>query len=204
VSISTQTVDALLQAISEKKPTPGGGAVAALTLALAASLAEMVLNYSHGKKSLAQHADAHLRTLAQSQGIRARALDLADKDAQVYAALNAIQRQKDVAPSDESFQRAVRDAIEVPMDVLHRSAQLAEILDSLVGTTNRYLDSDLAMAAVLAEAAAQSACWNIRINLPGLTDEANRAAAEAEMNEHMERAAAAARRVQDALNRPAK
>jgi formiminotetrahydrofolate cyclodeaminase len=43
-------------------------------------------------------------------------------------------------------------------------------------TTNRQLDSDLAMSAILALAAAESAAWNVRVNLPHVADEARRAA----------------------------
>jgi formiminotetrahydrofolate cyclodeaminase len=45
----------LLAQIAAKSPTPGGGAVACATGALAAALAGMVVSYSLGKKSLAAH-----------------------------------------------------------------------------------------------------------------------------------------------------
>jgi formiminotetrahydrofolate cyclodeaminase len=42
------TIHDFVQDASAKQPTPGGGAVAALTGALAASMGEMVLIYSVG------------------------------------------------------------------------------------------------------------------------------------------------------------
>ena len=45
---------------------------------------------------------------------------------------------------------------------------LLELLETLIGRTNKYLASDLAIAGVAAEAAASSAGWNVRINAPGL------------------------------------
>ncbi|MGH9859948.1 MAG: cyclodeaminase/cyclohydrolase family protein [Candidatus Acidiferrales bacterium] len=189
----------MLQALASKSPTPGGGAVAALTLALGAALAQMVLNYSIGKKSLEAHAHIHEEALSQLQEMRDRALELADEDAAAYQALNAMLRRKDDPPSVEERKETVAHAISIPMEILQHAAKLAELLGHLAGTTNTLLDSDLAMAAILADAAAQSACWNVRINLPALADEADRAKARAEMDELAQRAAGAARRVQDSL-----
>ena len=53
-----------LNAAAAKQPTPGGGSIAALAGALAASMGEMVLNYSIGKKSLAEHEPALRDALA--------------------------------------------------------------------------------------------------------------------------------------------
>jgi hypothetical protein len=39
---------------------------------------------------------------------------------------------------------------------------MLELMKSLLGTTNPHLKSDLAIAAVLANAAARAAAWNVR------------------------------------------
>jgi len=204
VNLSEHTVASLLDAIAAKQPAPGGGAVAGLTLALSVALAQMVLNYSLGKKSLQQHAQLHEDSAALLRTARMRALELADEDAQAYEALNAIMRRKDNPPTDADRDRAVSSTIDVPMEVLQIAASVTPMLERLVGATNRYLDSDLAMAAILAEAAAQSACLNIRINLPELSKEAARRRFENHMNEDFQIASAAARRVQDKLRNQTK
>ena len=66
------TIHDFLNATAAKQPTPGGGSVTALCGALAAAIGEMVLNYSVGKKDLAQHQD-DLKT-GLSELTRARAL----------------------------------------------------------------------------------------------------------------------------------
>ena len=53
----THTIEQFLDATAAKQPTPGGGSVTALAGALAASMGEMVLNYSVGKKGLEAHQD---------------------------------------------------------------------------------------------------------------------------------------------------
>src|ERR1700722_17404921 len=44
------TIEQFLAATAAKQPTPGGGSVAALAGALAATIGEMALNYSVGRK----------------------------------------------------------------------------------------------------------------------------------------------------------
>src|SRR5947208_13252171 len=46
------TLKDFLNAAAARQPTPGGGSVTALAGALAASMGEMVVNYSIGKKGL--------------------------------------------------------------------------------------------------------------------------------------------------------
>ena len=46
------TIEEFLNAAAAKQPAPGGGSVTALVGALAASMGEMVINYSIGKKDL--------------------------------------------------------------------------------------------------------------------------------------------------------
>ena len=52
---ATTPIGDFLNAAAAKQPAPGGGSVAALAGALAAAMGEMVLNYTVGKKNLAQH-----------------------------------------------------------------------------------------------------------------------------------------------------
>ena len=46
----TTRIDEFLDAAAAKRPAPGGGSVTALAGALAASMGEMVVNYSVGKR----------------------------------------------------------------------------------------------------------------------------------------------------------
>lgn len=166
------TIQEFMTALGAKTPTPGGGATASITAALAAALARMVVNYSVGKKSLADHEAVNQQALTTLAEQCQRALHLAEADAKAYGALNELWRlDKDDPRRVEAFPAAVKNAIEPPSGVLTLALEMLQLMQTLTGTTNRLLKSDLAMAAVLAEAAARSAAWNVRINLPLLDDE---------------------------------
>lgn len=184
LQLNDMTLNELLGAISAKTPVPGGGAVAAVTAALAAAVEQMALNYSIGKKLLAEHDHAHRAALMQSQQALAQAMQLAEADAQAYAAMNALWKlAADDPRRAKELPNAVRNAIAPPKELLDSMHDLLATLNHLAGTTNPNLNSDLAIAAILAEAAARSAAWNVRINLPLLHDEQERLALTTTVNQ---------------------
>ena len=179
----------LLAALGEKSPTPGGGAVAALTGAIGAALGLMVVNYSVGKKSLAEHDHLHREALGTLGTLRDRTVELADADAVAYGRVNELMSLDEAdARRQRELPIAVRAAIDVPSAVITSSLEMLNLLQRLCGTTNRSLASDLAIAALLAEAAARAAAWNVRINLPMLGDEPAATALEQETSRRLEQA----------------
>lgn len=178
--LSALTFGDLLTSLGDKTPTPGGGAAASITLALAAHLGRMVVNYSKGKKSLAVHAETHDRALATLRQFGDRALDLAEEDAAAYGRLNTLWK---LDPEDEervaNWDDAVAAAIAAPKSVLEECVALADLLHELLPASNRHLLSDLAIAAILTEAAARAAAWNVAVNLP-LVGDSDRAGVIAE------------------------
>ncbi|MCP3906271.1 MAG: cyclodeaminase/cyclohydrolase family protein [Planctomycetes bacterium] len=184
------TVADLLSSIAAKAPTPGGGAVAALTAALGAALGRMVLAYSEGRKSLAEHADLHARVRPALETLQSRVVELAEADAVAYARLNELWRLDEDDPRRrEEFQDAVRGAIAVPQEILGAGLELLDLARDLCGASNKMLASDLAMTAVLAEAAVRCAAWNVRINTPQLADRAEATRLEHGVDEALTHAA---------------
>ncbi len=166
-SIASQPVGSFLESLSAKVPTPGGGASAAITGATAAATAAMVVSYSLGKKSLAECEDANQNAMARLTRARLMFLQLGDEDAEGYGELNALWKlDKDDPVRIEKWDDAVQGAITPPRAMLALSLELLRLCEQLVGTTNKQLKSDLGVAAVLGEAAARSAAWNVRINIP--------------------------------------
>ncbi|MGV6814344.1 MAG: cyclodeaminase/cyclohydrolase family protein [Phycisphaerales bacterium] len=171
-TLASQTVSAILESLSAKVPTPGGGAAAAITGATACATAGMVVSYSINKKSLAEHAEFNTNAQDQLRGFQSRFLQLADDDAQGYGVLNALWKlDKDDPHRIAGWTAAVAGAINPPSQMLALSITMLELCKDLISTTNRQLKSDLGVAAVLGQAAARSAAWNVRINIPLLQEQ---------------------------------
>ncbi|MFN7020860.1 MAG: cyclodeaminase/cyclohydrolase family protein [Phycisphaerales bacterium] len=175
-SIARLPLGELLAQLGDKRPAPGGGAAACLAGATAAALARMVVEYSLGRKSLAEHAgalEAHRRTLLR---LTAMFIELADEDAAAYGLVNHLSRLPEGDPRRAAeLPSAQAAAIAAPRAALAAASDLLRLLERLVTITNPHLRSDLAIAAVLAEGAARSAWWNIAVNLPTIADERARA-----------------------------
>jgi len=181
-SLPDMTLRRFIEALGAKAPTPGGGAAAGVTAAMAAALARMVAQYSAGKKALAVH-EATIQKAIESLGdAGGAALDLAQQDAAAYARLNAAMRlpEADAARAEE-LPQAVLEAIEAPMAVLRLALNVLRQSQIMVRASNAMLRSDLALAAIFGEAAVHSAAWNARINLPMLVDDRQREPYEREI-----------------------
>ena len=97
--------------LADKVPSPGGGAVAAVTLAHGAALGAMVLRYTVGRANFAAHEAQNTAALAELDAMRAEALRLADRDAAAYARLAALWKLPEGdATRARDFQPAVREA----------------------------------------------------------------------------------------------
>ena len=167
------TIAQLLTALGDKTPTPGGGAVAPLVAGLASSLGRMVLAYSVDKKSLEAHRTANEHAMEQLQEFQQQAMQCAEDDATAYGVLNALMKlPKDDPQRIDQWTSAVEGAMDPPRRTLALCGSMIEVVDALTATTNRWLASDLAVAAVLIAGAARGAAWNIRANLTQLDDAA--------------------------------
>jgi len=165
-SISRQ-LGPLTDAVAAHTPTPGGGAVAPAVGALAAALGSMVVTYTEGKKKYAEHAALHASAAERLGEFRHGLLAAADRDARAYEALSgAMALDKDDPQRAGRVSAAAADAARVPAGVIAMCHELLQLLESLAGRTNRMLRSDLAIAAILAEACCRASAWNVRINLP--------------------------------------
>lgn len=196
--IASITFGALLDNVAAKTPAPGGGAVASAAGALASSLANMVVAYSLGKKNLAEHQP----TLERASKMLAKAgeilLQLADEDAAAYALVNELSKlPEDDARRQREYPDAVEAAVNVPRAVVGTCCDVLRLLEQLAPITNKHLRSDLAIAAILAEAAAKSGWWNVAVNLTLIEDETARQVRE-EMMGMLEEAGARRVRVERA------
>ncbi len=187
MELKTLTVQDFVTAAASEAPAPGGGAVAAVTAATGAALAEMVANLTIGKKGYEDVKDVMVDLQQRAQVIRERSLELAQADADAFGLfMNALALPKETdeekAIRKEALQNAYKSAGSVPFEIGELANQIFDLADIAVQQGNTNLVTDGAIAAINARAAVRAAFLNVRINLMGIKDEAF----NKEMREKME------------------
>lgn len=169
--LAAAAVNDFLDDIAARRPTPGGGAVAATAGALACAMARMVSAYSGRPDSPAAERPAWERTAVGLRRADELLRALITEDAKAYGQLTAAAKAARADASTEPVhQQAVLGAIAAPLQVAALAAEALVLMDQLKESANRYLLSDLGVAAVLAAAAAQAAGYSVQVNLPSLKD----------------------------------
>ena len=171
-----QRVIDFVAATASKEPTPGGGAIAALTAATGAALAEMVANLTFGKKGY-EAVQTEMEVLqAKAEEIRNRMLELSQADADVFNIfMNALGLPKNTdeekAARTAAIQQAYKDAAMVPFEIGELANQIFDLAELASRKGNQNLITDGIIAAINARAAVKSAFLNVRINLSAIKDE---------------------------------
>jgi len=177
--IADVSVSVFADGVAAKQPAPGGGAVAGAVGALAAALGRMVAAYSIGKKGLEAEKGALEALEGRLAGAQARLLELADADARAYGVLNGLMKLDAGDPARATIGEAAAAAAGVPMEVVRLCARTLEIAEEMAPRSNQWLRSDLAITAILADAAARSASWMVEANLGSLREHAGAGASDA-------------------------
>ncbi len=165
------TIREFLEAAAAKQPAPGGGSAAAMAGALAAAMGEMVLNYSVGKKSLAEHEPRLREALAELTRARQLLLALMVEDQQAYEALTLARKLPESSPARQrDFDVALLASIRVPQAMGATALAIIDLADRMADKVNAYLLSDLAVSVELAMATIRCAIYNVRANLPDVAD----------------------------------
>ena len=166
----------LLDEIASETPTPGGGSVAALVVAMAAGLLEMAARASAESWSEAGGA------AAQAEAVRLRAGALARRNAEVYehalAAL-ALATAAVGKPGDAVIERALREAAEVPLEIAEAASDLAGLGALVSERVDPRFRADAATAVLLCEAAARAAAEIVAVNLTTVPQDPRAARANA-------------------------
>lgn len=182
-----QKVNDFVAATASKEPTPGGGAIAALTAATGAALVEMVANLTFGKKGY-EEVQSEMKDLqAKAESIRHRMLALSQADADVFNIfMNALGLPKNTEEEKTkraaAIQQAYKDAAMVPFEIGELAYQIFDLAELASKKGNQHLITDGIIAAINARAAVKAAFLNVRINLSGIKDEAFVADVTAKMN----------------------
>lgn len=159
-SIKEQRVKDFLKDLASKSPTPGGGAVAAITGAIAASLVEMVCNLTIGKKDYLDVQNKVVTISKEVQCLSKELQNLADKDSKSFQ--NVIKAYK--SGDKGKIKKTLIVATEVPEKTAKYCKKVQELAEIMVRIGNKNAYSDAMSAGHLAFAAMQSAQENIEIN----------------------------------------
>ena len=170
-------VQEFIDELASNSPAPGGGSVAALGGSLGAGLVSMVCNLTIGKEKYKENWTVMEGVLAKSEAIRAKFIDLMNKDTESFNVFMTAMKMPKATDEEKAVRKAAmaeasKLATEVPLVTLETCAELSEIALVAAEHSNPNAASDGGCAALLAEAAGKAAAYNVRINLPGVSDEA--------------------------------
>lgn len=200
--VADQRLGDFLEALASEQPVPGGGAAAAVSAALAASLTAMVVRLSLDRPKYAEFSELHAEALAASDAAHVRFLQLADADASAYAAYRAARsmpRETDaeIDAREAATRDAARGATKVPLEVVKACHAQVEMVDRVAGRTNLYVASDLEVAALLLDSGARAAAANVRVNLPSIGDDGYASAVTAELDQRLQQIQSSADRARE-------
>jgi len=161
--------------LSTDSPAPGGGSTAALCGALSASLSSMVSNLTVGKKDYEKVQDKVRKIAVRAQELKDVFLDAVNLDTQAFNELMAAYKLKKKTDEqkrerENGIQKALKEATLVPFRVLEKSVEALELAKGVALDGNKNSLSDAGVAGLTAQAAAEGAFYNVKINLPDIQD----------------------------------
>lgn len=178
-----------LDLVASREPAPGGGAVAAMTAAMAASLVAMAARFAPGDVVDAE------QIAARSDGHRGEVTELAERDGRAFGqVLAALRSPRDVDPDGRrgALHAAWTEAATVPVLIAETAGRIALDAANIARDGNPNLRGDACTAGFLAVGSARAASTLAELNVragklpPELLD---RAAAAVRIAEQAARAA---------------
>jgi formiminotetrahydrofolate cyclodeaminase len=172
-----QPIRHFLDKLASKSPEPGGGSVAALTGSLGAGLVSMVCSLTLGKEKYKDVQPQVEALIKESEKLRTEMQDLIQKDTEVYGGLSEVYKMPKNTDSEKAartakMQEALKLACQVPFEIGLKSLEVAKLAQRAADIGNVAAVSDAGVAVLLAQACAQSAALNVKINVNSIKDEA--------------------------------
>lgn len=169
MKIRDQKIKDFLDDLASKKPTPGGGATAALAGAMAAGLVIMVAKLSVEK-------DKGFKEIEEeAEKLKKELLSLADEDCQVFEeVMKAYRLPKESKMQSEKrkmrIQEALREAALLPLRTAEKAVEIVRLASFCARRGNQNAISDARVGIELGTAAVYGALENVRINLETIED----------------------------------
>ena len=162
-----------------KKPTPGGGAVAALIAAQGAALTMMTAEFTIGNEKYKEFEERCIGARANSSYIYMNLCMAIDQDAEAYNMVVEARKlpqntEEEIMIRNQKLEEANLAATMVPFKVMRLCREGLNAASFMIGYCNPNIQSDLSIA-ILSLAAGLRASWmNVLVNLPSLKNETQR------------------------------
>ena len=160
----------ILRSIASSEPTPGGGSVAALSLAHAHSLSLMVARLTLANDKWADGHDAAKTSIELSETGLEESILLANSDSEAFESVMSAYRlpkatEIEKKQRSEEIRKATIGAALAPLNTASSAQKLLSNLEKQCASCNPNALTDLASASEMALSAAKIASLNVRINL---------------------------------------
>jgi methenyltetrahydrofolate cyclohydrolase len=176
MSLIDKSVRDCLAAFSSPDPTPGGGSAAALAAAVGASLLMMVACLPKTRSRSDEDRAALDAAMDVLTGVRERLTAAIDADTAAYNRVVSAYRlpkgtDEEKALRKAAVQNAMREAIDVPLEVMRLSAVALDAAQAVAAHGHQAASSDVGVAVTLLRSGLQGARLNIDVNLTSIDDE---------------------------------
>lgn len=166
-----------LDILRSDEPAPGGGSVSALAGAQGAALMGMVCDLTTSKEKYAEHHEVCKVAKVKADLLYKGFAEGVDRDTEAYNLVSAaFKMPKETDEEKAARKKAIADgtleATKIPFSVMKMADEGLELAQEMMGHTNSNTASDFGVAILNLMACMKGAWLNVKINLPGVKDEA--------------------------------
>lgn len=170
-------VTEFLDVLKSDAPAPGGGSVSALSGAQGCGLFMMVADLTLGKEKYKDFEDVCMNAKKRGIALYEELTAAVDKDTDAFNLISAAFKMPKSTDEEKAARRqAIAEgtlvATEVPFRTMELGYEGLKLAESLVGNSNPNCASDLGVGILQLKACIYGAWLNVKINLPGVKDEA--------------------------------
>ena len=174
------TVKDYLDLLKSDAPAPGGGSVSALSAAQGVGLVAMVADLTIGREKYAEYEEVCKAAKEEALKLYSAFAEGIDKDTEAFNKVSAAYKlpkntDEEKAARSAAIREANIGATEVPFETVKLCLEGLKVTETMVGKSNPNAASDLGVAALNLLAGIRGAWLNVKINLPGIKDEALKA-----------------------------
>jgi formiminotetrahydrofolate cyclodeaminase len=175
--LSETSIQEFLILLASKKPTPGGGAAAALVGSIGVALGSMVANFTVGKEKFKDKEPLMNEILKENEELMNNLIKLIDKDAEAFEQVAAVFKMPKETDEQKilrkaAMQEALKEAALVPYAIMENTVKALHIHKKSIGNTNPTVISDTGVGVLCLKSALSSGWLNVKVNLDSIDDKA--------------------------------